>query len=82
MCAKRATSEPLCEAFVKIAEKFTNIDRMIVEEDLNRALSATTNDISSARSRGSLLLPFNRMVLFAPRSAMLDHGTGKGTSSP
>ncbi len=35
MCAQRTRSEPLREAFVKIAEKLTNIDRMIVEEDLD-----------------------------------------------
>ena len=35
MCAQHTTSEPLREAFVKIAKKLTNIDRMIVEEDLD-----------------------------------------------
>ncbi len=35
MCAKHTTSEPLREAFGKIAEKLTNIDRMIDEEDLD-----------------------------------------------
>ena len=35
MCAQRTTLELLREAFVKIAEKLTNIDRMIVEEDLD-----------------------------------------------
>ena len=35
-CAQQhTTSEPLREAFVKIAKKLTNIDRMIVEEDLD-----------------------------------------------
>ena len=33
--AQYTTSEPLREALVKIAEKLTNIDRMIVEEDLD-----------------------------------------------
>ena len=28
MCAEHTTSEPLREAFVKIAKKLTNIDRM------------------------------------------------------
>ncbi len=35
MRAEHTTSEPLGEAFVKIAKKLTNIDRMIVEEDLD-----------------------------------------------
>ena len=35
MCAQHTTSEPLREAFIKIAKKLTNIDRMIVEEDLD-----------------------------------------------
>jgi len=34
MHAQYTTSEPLREALVKIAKKLTNIDRMIVEEDL------------------------------------------------
>ena len=34
-CAQHTTSEPLREAFDKIAKKLTNIDRMIVEEDLD-----------------------------------------------
>ena len=34
MSAQHTTSEPLREALVKIAKKLTNIDRMIVEEDL------------------------------------------------
>lgn len=33
--AQRTTSEPLHSAFAKIAKKLTNIDRMIVEEDLD-----------------------------------------------
>ena len=45
MSAKHTTSEPLRKALVKIAKKLTNIDRMIVEEDLDPALSATTGDI-------------------------------------
>ncbi len=35
MSAQHTTSEPLREALVKIAKKLTNIDRMIVEEDLD-----------------------------------------------
>ncbi len=35
MCAQHTTSESLREAFVKIANKLTNIDRMIVEENLD-----------------------------------------------
>jgi len=35
MCAEQTTSEPLRAAFVKIAKKLTNIDRIIVEEDLD-----------------------------------------------
>ncbi len=35
MCAQHTTSESLREAFVKIANKLTNIDRTIVEEDLD-----------------------------------------------
>ena len=38
MSAQHTTSEPLREALVKIAKKLTNIDRMIVEEDLDRVL--------------------------------------------
>jgi hypothetical protein len=34
MSAQHTTSEPLREALFKIAKKLTNIDRMIVEEDL------------------------------------------------
>ena len=33
--AQHTTSEPLRTAFSKIAKKLTNIDRMIVEEDLD-----------------------------------------------
>ena len=35
MSAQHTTSEPLRDALVKIAKKLTNIDRMIVEEDLD-----------------------------------------------
>ncbi len=35
MHAQHTTSEPLREAFVKIARELTNIDRMVVEEDLD-----------------------------------------------
>jgi hypothetical protein len=35
MSAQHTTSEPLRGALVKIAKKLTNIDRMIVEEDLD-----------------------------------------------
>ena len=35
MSTQHTTSEPLREALVKIAKKLTNIDRMIVEEDLD-----------------------------------------------
>src|SRR5271166_1673743 len=35
MSAQHTTSEPLRSALVKIAKKLTNIDRMIVEEDLD-----------------------------------------------
>jgi hypothetical protein len=35
MSAQHTTSEPLREALIKIAKKLTNIDRMIVEEDLD-----------------------------------------------
>ncbi len=35
MSEQHTTSEPLREALVKIAKKLTNIDRMIVEEDLD-----------------------------------------------
>ena len=35
MSAQHTTSEPLREALFKIAKKLTNIDRMIVEEDLD-----------------------------------------------
>jgi len=35
MCAQHTTSEPLPEALLKIAKKLTNIDRTIVEEDLD-----------------------------------------------
>ncbi len=35
MCPEHTTSEPLREAFVKIAKKLTNIDRTIAEEDLD-----------------------------------------------
>ena len=35
MHAQHTTSEPLREAFVKIAKELTNIDRMVVEEDLD-----------------------------------------------
>jgi hypothetical protein len=33
--AQHITSEPLRKALAKIAKKLTNIDRMIVEEDLD-----------------------------------------------
>ncbi len=33
--AQHITSEPLLKALAKIAKKLTNIDRMIVEEDLD-----------------------------------------------
>ncbi len=35
MCAQHTTSEALREAFVKIVKKLTNVDCMIVEEDLD-----------------------------------------------
>ena len=35
MSAQHTTSEPLRSALVKIAKKLMNIDRMIVEEDLD-----------------------------------------------
>ena len=35
MSAQHTTSEPLRELLFKIAKKLTNIDRMIVEEDLD-----------------------------------------------
>ena len=38
MSAQHTTSEPLRSALVKFAKKLMNIDRMIVEEDLDSAL--------------------------------------------
>ena len=35
MCAQKTTSEPLRKEFVEIAKKLTNIDRLIVGEDLD-----------------------------------------------
>jgi len=35
MRSQHTTSEPLREVLVKIAKKLTNIDRVIVEEDLD-----------------------------------------------
>jgi len=35
VCAQKKTSEPLRKEFVEIAKKLTNIDRLIVGEDLD-----------------------------------------------
>ena len=48
MSAQHTTSEPLREALVKIAKKLTNIDRMIVEEDLDECCPGSGGGSSEA----------------------------------